>query len=257
MKLLLSTGVLEGFDAGAVIKLARHLKLDGIELIHSNISADEDIRMLKGYVKRYGRFVRNVHMPFFMESLLKYVLRPRAVSSAMIRGSSELAASIGARNLVIHPFPALLIKGRIRDVMASVLRESSRPGLNISIENLELRRFLGIRLEPCCLSDYDDLFRFCKENGFSISLDTAHCMSKGIDPSSFFERYGSLINNIHLSNLMGWQAHCPLDCGIIDFRRFFATLDKSGYDGCLTLEINPTTREEVMRNVGLMRELIG
>ena len=142
-------------------------------------------------------------------------------------------------------------------MMRSVLTDAARwTQARLSLENMEIRRFLGIGWEPYCIADYTDLYEFAKQNGFYLTLDTAHCMSKGISPATFFEEFYDRINNVHLSDYRDYQCHLPLGQGIIDFDSFFETLAKYGYGGYLTLEIDSAGEDSIAENLGFIRERV-
>ena len=141
--------------------------------------------------------------------------------------------------------------------MRSVLTDAARwTQARLSLENMEIRRFLGIGWEPYCIADYTDLYEFAKQNGFYLTLDTAHCMSKGISPATFFEEFYDRINNVHLSDYRDYQCHLPLGQGIIDFDALFAVLGEFRYAGYLTLEVDGTEPEIIAENIDQVKAWI-
>lgn len=249
MKLLLSSGSVQGHGVEDTIHLAHKYGFNGIELIIPDANWRPNLHRIRTIAERYEQRVLSVHMPFFGKSLLSYLVAPRRFARRSVETSVQVANELGAENLVIHPFPTLVFRGSVREMMRSVLVAcAQRTQARLSLENMERRRFLGIGWEPYCIADYTYLYEFAKQNGFYLTLDTAHCMSKGISPASCFEEFHGRINNVHLSDYRDCQCHLPLGQGIIDFDALFAVLRDFHYAGYLTLEVDGTGPKIIAEN---------
>ena len=247
MKMLLSTGVLR--DIEAVMYLSNKMNLDGIELMCSHV---KDINFVKKLQKKYKQKIFNVHVSLFSDRLVNYLIKPITTAKNIIRESVAVAKIFGANNIVVHPFLSFFSKNQMEKKMYKILNRYKSQRITFSIENMEIINKFGLRIEPWCLSDYEKLYKFSIKTGVKITLDTSHCMSKGIDPSVFFEKYKDKINNIHLSNYKNGRTHLPLYDGIINFKNFFHLIKKSKYNGCLTLETNSKNKAEVIRNINFI-----
>ena len=255
MKPLLSTGSVPGHGLEDTFRLAHKYSFNGIELIIPDVNWQPNLHRIRIIAERYSQRVFSVHVPFFGKSLLRYLAAPRRFARRSVGTSVQIANELGAENLVIHPFPALVFRDGIRSMMRAVLMEcAQRTPARLSLENMEIRRFLGIGWEPYCIADYTELYEFAKQNGLYLTLDTAHCMSKGISPATFFEEFHDRINNVHLSDYGDYQCHLSLGEGIIDFGPFCEVLARYDYRGFLTLEIESANESSLAQSLDLIRE---
>lgn len=87
---------------------------------------------------------------------------------------------------------------------------------------------------------YDpDLFaNFCLEHGLPINLDTAHIASWNCNIITFFKKYQSNINLIHLSDMTPDRQHLPLGKGNLPLHDFFKELKSASFKGNVIFEIS-------------------
>ena len=249
MKFLLSTGSVKSHRIDDTLHLAHKYGFDGIELILPSVNWEPDLKLMITLCEKYNRTIYNIHAPFFANSLFEYIANRKMLALRSLRKSANIANQLGVKNIIVHPFPAFILKGAIKKMMLEVLTEViEQTDACISLENLELRKLLVFKLEPYCISNHNDLYNFAKDNNFYLTLDVAHCASKNTSPSLFFEKYHDRINNIHLSDYENYQAHYSLGQGVVDFELFFDTLKRHDYNGCLTLEIDSVDENTISQN---------
>jgi len=256
MNILLSSGSVISKNPFSIFKIAADLEVDGIEIIASNINSNKELEIFNDLQKSYHIKIKNVHMLFFGNNITKYFIRPHYISWQLLKKSVEITKKLKANTLVIHPFPAFFFKKKIKTIMNLMINKLKDYSFEFSIENLEKRNLFGIKMEPYCISNYDELYEFAVNNDIKMTLDTSHCISKGINPVDFFEKYKKTINNIHVSNYRNWQAHYPLNDGIINFKDFFHVIQENDYNGYITLEIDPVEEKEIERNINYIRKCL-
>lgn len=118
-------------------------------------------------------------------------------------------------------------------------------------------------------SDIDFVLRNTDPELVGFGPDTAHLMVGGCDPVSIMARYADRIEFTHLKDVRrnkqsedvsqaeGWNQtfevysdFLELGCGDVDLPGVFAVLDKAGYKGYLTVELDraPVSNRESVRN---------
>ncbi len=254
MKAIISTGCLEGHSLKDVIRISSEHGLDGAEwlLCHSS-----DPRKEARSLGKHASKVRSVHMDFFTQKLVKYMVNPGRFFRKTVKEAVDVSRIVGSEVIVVHPMPAPLMKWRFRKSMSDTLSEYR--GTGISLECLEVRYLGPFKTTPYSISDYGKLYDFAKERGLNLTLDAAHCASTGMEPKEFFERYGDIISNIHVSGYRKnpHQCHMPLSFGGWDMKGVFSLLRKREYKGLVTLEVNPTTRDKLEKEIVFFRGCLG
>ena len=252
-KLMLSTGSL-ALPCYETINAAEKFCFQGIELILPHEVSRDYLTSVKDAFSSSKLSTINLHAPFFSHDLIGYFLFPKAairkIFDAIILADKTLEPS----NLVLHPFPAFFMKGArisfMREKLNALRKEVS---CTISIENMGLPR--NSFLDPNTLANPKHLADFAKSNGFSLTLDTTHCASRGISPEKAFDECKDCISNIHLSDFCNGREHLPLGEGKIGWKSFFSTLKKSNYSGFSTLEIDRKGLAEVSSSKALIDKL--
>lgn len=257
MKILLSTHSLIYNDAKRALELAKELRFDGVELFTGRSLSDFDLQSLVVLQMRHEKKIWNVHVPSLAPLTGRLRIRPMKTWRLHLEKSIEFAEELGAKLLVVHPFPSSLLNGRAKRIMAFVLGELGSPTLDFSIENPGKENRLGMSFKRGLLADPEDLYEFTAGYNIGITLDTSHCAENGMDPSDFFTQYGKQINNIHLSNYARGRRYQSLSDGTINFKRFFRLLKQNNYAGCVTLETEPTNEDTVIRDMRFVMGSLG
>jgi sugar phosphate isomerase/epimerase len=98
----------------------------------------------------------------------------------------------------------------------------------------------------------DDFARFCRDRDLSVTLDTCHAGTAGIDLMVACETLDGLLANVHLSDLatphLLWDHHITRTLfahhqmpgeGILPLAQMMGRLNLAGYQGPITMEISP------------------
>lgn len=94
-----------------------------------------------------------------------------------------------------------------------------------------------------------------------LLLDTSHVRAGGDDVVATATRYGERLRHVHLRDAVDGDIHRSLGDGDVDFGRFFGELERLGYAGWSTLELETGAaslekkREQVRQSLGLIRAL--
>jgi inosose dehydratase len=77
------------------------------------------------------------------------------------------------------------------------------------------------------------------DSGINFCPDTAHLAAGGGDPAELVRRYAERVAYVHLKDFTADPfAFLPLGQGDLDFRGIINELERTGYDGWLTVELD-------------------
>lgn len=136
----------------------------------------------------------------------------RELSQKRCRESCALAAALGARQVVLHASAVPFLRGAYLDSWAAVCAEFY----------LELAETYGVML---CIENSQDLDPTPLEaltrrtgGGVRLCLDIGHANYSCAPLEAWFDRLGSAIGCLHLSDNMGrFDDHLPLGDGLVDW----------------------------------------
>jgi len=85
----------------------------------------------------------------------------------------------------------------------------------------------------------EQLEKLMARSRINFCPDTAHLVAGGGDPAELIRRYADRIVYVHLKDFTAEPfAFLPLGRGELDFRAFLEELDRAGYDGWITIELD-------------------
>mgnify|MGYP000630865344 CR=1 FL=1 len=208
----------------------------------------------------------DVHAPFqniFDVSLVSPNPFVRELCIEEISLAAELTGKLGGRTVTFHTGWACC--GMEDEEVEKNLKE----GLTL------LNEVAGKHNVRLCaeVADYfmpADKFTLLEELGLEhigITLDTGHISFKdeaGVmyrafgTIGGFIERFAALINHVHIHDFDGSRDHLPLGEGSIDFEDIVRCLMRVGYEGALSLELNPdaASRESILKSRDILVSLI-
>lgn len=155
-------------------------------------------------------------------------------------------------------------------------------GLRLAFENCTMLRgdpprSINLATTPWA---YEQMFAHVPSRALGIELDPSHLHKQHLDPIAFAERFGDRIHHVHAKDHEHLPAllaeHGRFDTrtsrdrlpgmGEIDFAGLLATLDRIGYEGAVTLEVergadgaglgDPNTARALPGVVGFLRTLL-
>lgn len=130
---------------------------------------------------------------------------------------------------------------------------NQREGERLFVANLErvfpLSRRLGVKLlvQPgpgLLIERTDQILEVLKELDFNpclgINFDAGHFFCAGEDPCEAYEKLKAYVSHIHLEDIAADRSHrhLPLGEGAMDIPGFLKCVEKSGYEGHLTVMLD-------------------
>jgi sugar phosphate isomerase/epimerase len=247
MKFLFSTGSLYTYGMERCFQLAARAGFDGVELMVDGRWDTRQPAYLRTIMERHELPILAVHSPF------RNVHGWTGGQPGLIAHAVRLAEDVGAQ-VVIHHLPqrlgyAMLAVGgrRVRVPTPGLGAEKeyrrwllegythlqAKTDVALCIENMPARRFWGRRLNGHYWNTVDEIQRFP-----TLTMDTTHLGTWGLDPVTVYDAWGERVRHIHLSNFDGYEHRLP-DAGHLRLDRLLARLTRDGYDGLITFELHP------------------
>lgn len=247
MNFLFSTGSLYTYGTERCFHLAARAGFDGIELMVDHRWDTRQPAYLRALVDRYELPVRAVHSPF------GNVHGWPGGKPGLIAHAVSLAEDVGARVVIHHlpqrvgsatvsvggrrtriPTPGLGAESEYRRwLLDGYARLQAETDVTLCIENMPARRFWGRRINGHYWNTVEDIQRFP-----SLTMDTTHLGTWGLDPMTVYDAWGERVRHIHLSNFDGYEHRLP-EAGHLHLDWLLARLAGTGYDGDITFELHP------------------
>jgi sugar phosphate isomerase/epimerase len=173
-------------------------------------------------------------------------LRPFGRHVAAVR----LAQRLANQAMVVLHMPGPNAHPDMISDFYSALDEAVAGGLQVAIENITLR---GASCDTYVKQHLRPLVDLAASRQVGITLDTGHAAASGTDPSVALQVIGvPLLRNLHLSDVrtLGVLGKLPMLAGYLEqherpgrgklaLGQLLATLVTSGYEGLVTVEVNP------------------
>ena len=175
----------------------------------------------------------------------------------MIRKSVKMAEEVGAK-VVVHHLPArlghlALMVGGVRFLVPIygwdreksyrywLLEEygkfQSSTDVVLCIENLPARCLLNWRRNIYHWNTVEEIMQFS-----SLTMDTTHLGTWGLEPVDIYDRWQGRVKHVHLSNFDGHEHRRPQK-GHLNLDRLLAQMSSDGYQGAISLELQPDALE--------------
>jgi len=252
--LALSTGSLYTYGLDRVFGLAKEAGFNGIEVLLDGRWDTRQADYLKHLMDRHGLPVVSLHSPFHLIRIPGWEQDP----IWRLKRTVELAEALGARVVVAHP-PLGWLRISLRVMGASNTRgfwaglplswfvgrpyarwlcdelESFQRGteVTVAVENMPRRQIGPLGFDLYQMTRLESLERFRH-----LTLDTTHLATHDIDIIQTYERLAGRVAHVHLSNYNG-QEHRLLRDGHLPLADFLRRLNQDGYQGIITLELQP------------------
>lgn len=247
MNFLFSTGSLYTYGTERAFAFAARAGFDGIELMVDDRWDTRQPDYLLALIDRYGLPVPAVHSPF------RAVTGWPPEQADLIEKSIGLAETLGAA-VVIHHLPNQLefaysrvgkwqinfpIGARPTDhryqkwLLNGYTALQAQTEVKLCIENMPARKWWGRKLNRHRWNTVEEIIRFP-----TLTLDTTHLATWGLDPVTVYQRWGRRVGHIHLSNYNGREHRRP-EHGQLALDSFIGALVRGGYAGAVSLELHP------------------
>ena len=244
MHVLFSTGALYGAPLAWSMGLARAAGCDGVELVLDPWMVLFGPRAIARVSERVGLSVEVLHPSIFG---FRGMNKPPQAFAQL--GEWSRALEVGL--VVLHPLRIVgLAENTARfDKGLEALRQAAYPDVRVSLENVPFFTMADRRnpfVEPEAVAE------FARKRGLSVTLDTTHLASAGLDLLAQYDGVSGLVSHIHLSDYRQprrWLDRPELDTyvkhhqlpgtGMLPLRQFVRHLRVTAYDGAITLEVSP------------------
>jgi len=219
---------------------------DGVELAVNWEVALRGAGYIRQLIDQFGLSVNTIHPPLLRVPGWHY-------DEATLLRLIDLAQAVGASAVVWHtPRTKDLCQGAGPDflrALESARRRIGRSEIEITLENPAIYTVEGWHY---VLTRNEDLRCFVDTHDLGLTFDTVHVGGSGQRVLASYETFNGRIVNIHLSDLrrlprslpfprlqMNLEHHQMPGTGMLPLVNLLRHLRRDGYQGLLTLEINP------------------
>lgn len=132
-------------------------------------------------------------------------------------------------------------------LLKEIIERAAEEGITVCLENLSENARHMARV-------FDSL----PQLGLTLDLGHAQLMTEVSSSFGFMESYPDRIKHIHLHDNLGGDSpkddlHLLVGKGVVDFKAIFAKLEKTDYNGTVTIELKPS---EIRENLSYIKELL-
>ena len=129
---------------------------------------------------------------------------------------------------------------RVAGELTGAAARAAGRGLQVWVESLHVLRLCHTLDRARQLTDR------LTGTGVGVVMDFSHVVASGADPVEFIHLFGDRIRHVHLRDATPGNIHHSIGNGAVDFAAGFAALEKAGYSGHFTLELETrdVTHEE-------------
>ena len=249
--LALSSGSLYTYGLARVFALAAEAGFEAIEVLLDERWDTRHAEYLRQLSRRHNIPICSLHDPF-VPQVPGWPNDP----VARIQRTADLARELGIGTVVVHlPLRVryVIVRGPKRTLVLptspsrnSRLRRWMQDGLpafdgssgpRICVENMPARRVFGLRLNVHWWNTVAEWQRLP-----SLTLDTTHLGTWGLDIMEAYRRVRTRVRHVHLSNYNG-REHQRLDDGHLPLADLLDALCSDGYEGHVVVELGPESLE--------------
>ena len=248
MQFILSTGSLYTYGTERCFELARAAGFDGMEVLADIRWDTRQPDFLRRLMDRYQLPIRAMHSPFSPSvpdwpddhpgRIAATVKVAEAVGAPVVvhhlpfrRGWT--AVHLGRRRRLLYWPPSDPDAGYRAWLMSGYAELQGSTKVALCIENMPARRWLGRERNLFQWNTAGELVRFP-----SLTLDTTHLGTWGIEPADFYPLLNGQVRHIHLSNFDGREHRRP-EKGRLDLGRLLRLVAADSYAGAICLEMDP------------------
>lgn len=258
MKLAFSSNAYMHFSIEDTIRKVAELGYTGIEVLadvpHAwpSFLLEERKQSIRDHLTRHNLTIANINA--FMMNAVADPRQPywhpgwtdpdchyRAIRREHTKRALLLATEIGARNVTTEP-GGLLMDGQTWEEGARLFYEEIMPCVEVAEQ---LGVLLLIEPEPELLIEkFDQYLAFADRVqspwvGLNFDIGHAYCVHE--DPQDWVAKMAPFTKHYHFEDIAASRVHKHLipGHGAIDFEATLAAIQKTGYDGWITVELYP------------------
>ena len=274
----LSTGSLHCYGLQRTFSLAIEAGFTAVEVMVDDRWDTRQPDYLRSIRNQYGVEIACLHSPF-----VSSVPGWASDEISRLKDTLRLAEAVGAQTVVTHlpirwtratlrlPFvektfhlhlPIVGDGEYTRFLINDLQQFQASTKVTIAVENMPYNhRILGRHASFYGLNTLEDIEKFDR-----INFDTTHFATHGQDILVAYDRLGSRVAHVHLSNYKDGREHQLLWDGILPLDKFLRRLAADGFAGVVSVELEPraldaasekTVKKNLRRSYEFCREHLG
>lgn len=185
--------------------------------------------------------VNDPRQPYWHPSWIEPDANYRAIRREHTKRALHLAAEIGAKNLQTEP-GGPLAPGQSWDAAAAIFYDELMPCIEVA-EKLQV----GLLIEPepgLMIEKFEQYLKFVERIDspmVGLNFDIGHAYCVGEDPQDWVARMAPHTRHYHFEDIAPTRVHAHLvpGRGAIDFEATLRAIQKTNYDGYVTVELYP------------------
>lgn len=229
IKVTLSSASVYPRKVAYAFELAAELGFDGIEVMVWSDPATQDDNALAHLAAEHGVEIRSIHAPTLLVSQNVWGSKP----GPKLAKAVDMAASLGARTVVVHP-PFSWQRKYSRRFVEQVQHLTEESGLTVAVENMypwrSKRRDYGAYLPGWDPTEhaYD-----------AVTLDLSHAATARQDSLEMAKAFGDRLRHVHLADGSGSgkDEHLVPGRGGQPCAQLLCHLAETGWTGDIAVEI--------------------
>ncbi len=258
MKLAFSSNAYMHFSIEDTIRKIGELGYTGIEILadvpHAwpSFLLEERKQSIRDHLEKHSLQIANINA--FMMNAVNDPRQPywhpgwtdpdphyRAIRREHTKRSLQLAKEIGAPNVTTEP-GGLLTAEQTWKAAADIFYDEIMPCVEVA-EQLEVS--LLIEPEPeLMIEKFDEYLDFAdriKSPWVGLNFDVGHAYCVSEDPQDWVAKMAAHTKHYHFEDIAATRVHKHLipGHGAIDFKATLQAIEKTGYDGWITVELYP------------------
>ena len=196
MRIGMSTSCVYPLGVEHGFRYAAEAGFDGVEVMVTRDETTQSPDALLALSDRYGMPILSVHAPVLLLTHFVWGRDPQV----KLERSAELAASLGAGTVVVHP-PFRWQSGYAEDFLAIVRDTAAASGVEIAVENM-----FPWKLAGRALGAYSPGWNPAAMDCDAVTLDFSHAALSNVDSLALAAELGDRLRHVHLCDGSG-----PLD----------------------------------------------
>ncbi|HEY8588740.1 MAG TPA: sugar phosphate isomerase/epimerase [Naasia sp.] len=230
--------------------LAALAGFDGVEVMVTRNAVTQDAEALAALSARTGMPILSIHAPVLLLTSFVWGRDPEV----KVRKSAELARSVGASSVVVHP--PFRWQHSYADRFLDIVRATTAEyGVEIAVENMFPWRLRGSSI-PAYAPGWDPAEMDCD----AATLDFSHAALSGRDALQMAQQLGPRLRHVHLCDGSSsgddgriFDEHLPPGSGTQPVAETLAYLASSGWSGSIVAEVNTRRLRAEQDRLDLLR----
>lgn len=231
----MSTSAVYPLSPENAFRLSRLAGFDGVEVMVTNDEVTQDARALLELSERYEQPILSIHAPVLLLTHFVWGRDPRV----KLERSAELARSVGASTVVVHP-PFRWQRGYAQAFVDGLARMEEETDVVFAVENMFPWRALSKEITA-----YAPGWDVREEDYAHTTVDLSHTSVSRTDALALVDDLGSRVAHVHLADGSGSarDEHLVPGRGTQPVAEVLRRLSSSGFGGSVIVEVSTRQAE--------------